>query len=583
MNKYDTNILKLTCSCPDWQETRMQYPLNDPRRLCKHIINLLNVDDLPHSINKFKESIKFYQEKEWGFKRDFDELIEVDEFTLLYNFSWIDVFDQDGIKYSVKKDNFSNNIYWGKNLKPKKYNLIEDYLIKESKKIPLLLEKEEYPQIIKFIKDVLPHKKDFYISIHLSQFVPTSDGVLYNISESKLTPEKEEKLKQELLKQYNEEEVYYKLDEANLTPFGNEHEFCIYEALRVTNDEIIVGMYSGEKFKFKRDYNNAKSLKEKRELKEREEKKAQEKVWQEELDKKRKIAKDKGVTLTEDYKGDLYRIQNFYNFPECSSWDSLIKSRDYALKDYDTLDNLIKNNLIDISSIMFNKTLVELGFLIKDSALNLNNWILKDKGLEFGINYIKESKYMHENIPHWYKTHIFNFETLKLTSFDFYENIKMTKVLFKKEKFKNLNDLINDYIKNKPKKTKIKKLKSPSQKQLEREKWLRHVNCPKCGEDTNIHKKDKRKRTTGYIQRFYCNECHSMFQMDLQKLENLIQEYEENTINNEKLINLRKVVEVQSIKEEVRPTKTPQNEEQEPIKEEKKESNILKKIFSFFK
>jgi hypothetical protein len=75
MNEYNTNILKLTCSCPDWKETRIQYSTSDPRRLCKHIINKLNFDDLPYSIAKFKESIKFYQEKEWGFKRDFDTIL----------------------------------------------------------------------------------------------------------------------------------------------------------------------------------------------------------------------------------------------------------------------------------------------------------------------------------------------------------------------------------------------------------------------------------------------------------------------------------------------------------------------------
>ena len=61
---------------------------------------------------------------------------------------------------------------------------------------------------------------------------------------------------------------------------------------------------------------------------------------------------------------------------------------------------------------------------------------------------------------------------------------------------------------------------------VEREKWLRHVECPNCDEKTNIHKKDKRKRIAGEVQRFYCNECNSMFQVDLEKLEKMIQEYE---------------------------------------------------------
>ena len=48
------------------------------------------------------------------------------------------------------------------------------------------------------------------------------------------------------------------------------------------------------------------------------------------------------------------------------------------------------------------------------------------------------------------------------------------------------------------------------------------------GEKNNINKKDKRKRNYGYIQRFYCNECNSMFQMNVDDLEKKIQEYEKN-------------------------------------------------------
>ena len=529
MNKYNTNIDAITCSCLDWIESRQNYALNDPRRLCKHLINKLDIENLPSELFKFKEDISYYQKNEWGFKKDFDELIELDEFTLLGTFSWINVYDKNAIKYGVKKDTFSDEIYWTDNKKPQRYEIIEKYLIENSEKLPLPLEKEEYSEIINFIKEVMPYKKDFYITIHDSQFLPSSDGILYNINESRLTPEDEEKLKYELLKKYDIDEAYYKLGEAKSTPLDEKNEFCIYEALRVTNDEIIVGMYNGKKYTLARNYKHVKELKESRELKERFRIEEEEKLWQEKREQKRKIAKEKGVLLSEDYKGNLYSIQNFYNFPEHSSWDILTNSRDNALKDYDTLDNLIKSNLLDISSILFNKTLVALDFLIKDPSLNLNDWILKDKGLEYGINYIKESIYMHKNIPQWYKTHIFNFETLQLTNFDFYENVKMTKVLFKKEKFIDLYNIVNDYIENKPLKVKTKKCIDiiKNKKQLDREKWLQFISCPKCNEKTNIHKKDKRERAEYTVQRFYCNECKSMFQIRVDELEKKIQDYEE--------------------------------------------------------
>jgi len=307
---------------------------------------------------------------------------------------------------------------------------------------------------------------------------------------------------------------------------GDDHEFCIYEALTVTNNEIIVGMYSGKKYKFKRNYNNIKHLKEERELKERLEVEEQERLWQEKLEKKRKIATEKGYLLSEDYKGNLYDIQNIYTHPEKLSWDEYEKIKSSVFDNYSTLQNLIKEYSLDITTAKFNKILKNLDFIIKELSLNQNDWIIKDKGLNYGINLIKESKYMHENIPDWYKIHIFDNKEMKLINFEFYDNIKMTSILFKRNKFYELYQIIKEEIENEQLNNKVIS-KIINNKQLEREKWLRHIECPNCGEKTNIHKKDKRKRATGYmIQRFYCNECNSMFQMNLDELEKLIQDYE---------------------------------------------------------
>lgn len=250
MNTYNTNIIKLTCSCLDWEETRKEYQNNDPRRLCKHIINKLDINNLPSQIYKFKDSIEFYQEKEWGFKRDFDEIIELNNFTLLGNIDWIDVFDEDGNRYAVKKE--YSSIYWSGNIKPNEYQIIEKYLIGESKKIPRKLPRELYPQVAKLIKEVLPHKKDFYITFDESQCMPTPDGVYYSIVESKLTPKQSKILEKELLDEYGENEAYYKLGEACMTPIGREHEFDLDAGLTVTDNEYIVTMYSGKKYIFDR-------------------------------------------------------------------------------------------------------------------------------------------------------------------------------------------------------------------------------------------------------------------------------------------------------------------------------------------
>lgn len=560
MNEYNTNIVKLICSCPDWKETRKQYPVNDPRRLCKHIINKLDLNNLPCQIYKFKESIKFYQEKEWGFKRDFDEIIELNDFTLLGNIGWIDVFNKDGIKYSVIKEDFSNKIYWANEFKPKEYKEIEKFLIEESKKIPPPLEQEEYPIIINFIKEVLPHKKNFYISINESSYIPSSDGIIYEIWESKLTPYQEKKLLQELLQEYSKDEAYFHLGKATFTPLGEEHEF---RYLIVKNNKITVEMYYGEKYSFKRDYNHIQKLKNAKKQKE---------------EAKIKTAQKNGYVLSEEYDGDLYDFQRIYKHTKLLPLDEYHHIKNSILNQYDTLQNLLKTKSLNITTSKFKKALENLNFIKRKKTLNQNDWIIKSNGLDYGLNLMKNSKYMHISIPDWYKVYVFNDRRMKLEYFDSSTYVKMTSILYKKSTFNELCQMVLSQItldkgqsQNKVKNT------TTNNKKTERERWLRHVNCPNCGEKTNIHKKDKRKRISGYtVQRFYCNECNSMFQMNLDELDKLIQEYEENEIKKEKFTASKETVEIQPVVEkEIEPVKIPKSEE--------KENNIFKKFFPFFK
>lgn len=533
MNIYITDIDNQTCTCPDWQETRENFKFNDPRRLCKHIIKELDINNLPYSIAKFKEYIKFYQEKEWGFKTDFDEIIELSNFTLLGNIDWIDVFDENGIRYGVKKEIFSDIIYWAKQLKPENYEIIEQYLMKESKKIPLPLQKEEHLFVINFIKDVLPSKKDLLISIQDSQYLPTFDGICYDIWESKLTLEQEIKLEQELLQMYDENEAYYKLAQAKSIPrLGNEYEFCMYEGLKVTNSEFIITMYSGKKYNRKRDYILAKQFKEESIAKDKLIKEEEalileeyERIEKEKLEKRRKIAENKGYLLTKDYNGTIYDIQYEYSYPSELSWDEYASIKKSILDKYDTLENIIKKQSLDISNIIFNKILQELGFLTKELSLNQNNWILRNNGLKFGINLIKWSPYMQKNIPDWYKVYIFDNRKMQLVEFNYNTNIKMTSIVFEINKFSELYDLVKQRIEDNLLTKKDVDIVE-NNKKTEREKWLKHVDCPNCGEKTNIHKKDKRERKKYVIQRFYCNECNSMFQIKLEELEKRINDYQ---------------------------------------------------------
>ena len=459
MNGYKTDITELTCSCLDWTEIRMEYSRNDPRRLCKHIINKLDINNLPNSIKKFKEDIEFYQEQEWGFKTDFEKVVELGSLTLLKSLDWTDVFE-NGIRYGVKKEDFSDNIYWANNLKPKEYELVEIFLFEESKKIPLPLEQEEYPQIIDFIKNVLPCKKDSHISISESMYAPSCKGVIYDIHESKYTPAQEKKLEEELLQKYEEKEAYRRLFEAISTPLGEEDEFSIYEALTVTNNEIIVGMDGGKKYKLARNYEQIKLLSEMRELKKKEQEKEQqeareryEQERQKKLEKDRKTAQGKGYILSKDYTGSLYEQESLSNFVSSLAWDEYpweeyYNNKNFIFDQYDSLKNLLQTKADNIKSVRFNRVLKELNFIVKDPSLNRNKWILIEDGLYYGLNVPYDSKYMHEKIPYWYEVHIFNSLKCDFNKIETTSNIKMTNILFLKNKFDKLYQIVQEYIKN---------------------------------------------------------------------------------------------------------------------------------------
>lgn len=134
MNKYITDTLKQLCTCSDWRETRVQYELNDPRRLCKHLINKLDLDNLSNELKYFKESLKYCQDNERGFTKDFDEVIyisNVDCKVLYVKDDWINVLDSDGVKYAFLPYSFDEGFKWAKDKKPQNFQEIELYFDKD--------------------------------------------------------------------------------------------------------------------------------------------------------------------------------------------------------------------------------------------------------------------------------------------------------------------------------------------------------------------------------------------------------------------------------------------------------------------
>lgn len=175
MNTYDTDIQNLTCTCKDWQETRKDYSISDPRRLCKHIINKLDIINLPSSIKYFKESIEFYQEKEKGFTRDFEKVIDIKEANckaLYRDGDWINIFDENGNKYGLLIND--NEYVWTTSGKPKNDKEIELFFTKEEYQPVIALTGKE----IKEAEDILGNK----YRIEYGSYVITTQERPYEIS-----------------------------------------------------------------------------------------------------------------------------------------------------------------------------------------------------------------------------------------------------------------------------------------------------------------------------------------------------------------------------------------------------------------
>ena len=450
MNDYNTNILKLTCSCPDWKETRQQYKLNDPRRLCKHIINKLDIEKLPSEISSFKESIKYFQENERGFRTDFKKIVVLpkNNIIILYDYDWIDVFDHFGNRYGYLNNSNSDVIYWAKNKKPNGYEEVESYFKKIFTTIPKKLKDNEKYHLIKYIKQIIPSKINVDFTIEDDQYLPSPDGIYYCLWENN--------------SEYNE------VDEVR--------------NIIVRKNEILIEMYLGEIFTYDRHLIDKE-------------------VSQIEISE---MTQNKYI----DNETLFYLLRKEYKI-----------SRDIELQKYSTLANLLKEEHSNIKTITFNKILKQLNMLKKVSTINENKWIIIENGLKYGMNLMNDSKSRQNNIPDWYEIQTYHSEKKKFVLIKPNSFTKTTSVLWLKSNFQELYKLVISQIENK---------KPISNKQKEREKWLRHITCPSCGENTNIHKKDKRTRRAGYtIQRFYCNECNSMFQIDFNELEKSIQEYQE--------------------------------------------------------
>jgi len=190
--------------------------------------------------------------------------------------------------------------------------------------------------------------------------------------------------------------------------------------------------------------------------------------------------------------------------------EELTEKKKKYFQQYDNTSNLLKLHNSNISTIKFHRILQDLSYLHKDNYLNNNKWILKNNGLKYGINLITESKFMHEKIPEWYVTTMWDHVNTKLVTFDKrFEYIKFTKIIWNKQIFSDLLNVVKEQINCDINSKNISKRES--HKQEIRNKWLKDIECPHCG-GKNIHKKDIRKRKNGSVQRYQCQDCVKIFQ-----------------------------------------------------------------------
>lgn len=144
---YNIKLKELTCTCSDWKEVRFKFEVNNPKRLCKHLLMYLDIENLPEELKTFKSDLIFYKENKKGFNKflykeiDSTNLIDYineviyipdTEFTVLYNnlLDWNNVYDKDGNTYGFLFDLDGRYFAWSKRLqRPLNYYKVEQYFL----------------------------------------------------------------------------------------------------------------------------------------------------------------------------------------------------------------------------------------------------------------------------------------------------------------------------------------------------------------------------------------------------------------------------------------------------------------------
>ena len=492
-NSYNTNVVNLTCTCEDWKQKRYVYPIDDPRRLCKHIVKKLDINHLPTSIKHYRESISYYQDNEKGFNKfDFKTIIYLPRNDLkilgdheyIYD-NWMNIFDKEGHEYGFLLSQWNNEFIWAKQKKPIGYEEVEEYFSQPSMKLPMRLQEYEKKELIQYIKIVIPEKEKSHFRIEEDQYIPTPSHIYYSAGE----------------------------DNDNIRNIID-HEI---RWIIVKKNEIIIEKYDGKEYLIPRDSEKLKLIEKNTKIEE-EQKRLQREAdeinrkleYEEELSEKREKAINKGYLFI--VKDSLYREAiTISNRNHDSQYTEYLDATEKISLEYMSTKQLLIASKIDLTLLQFNNVLKDIEVIKKVKGLNLDGWIVVNDGLKFGINLEKSSQYFSATIPDWYQIKTIHPITLQLIDLEDRQNVRMTNIMWKNDMFSELLQLVIQNIENH---SNTNKIAVKSNKLIEREEWLQFVECPHCS-SKNLHKKNKRVYGYGEVQRYQCMDCKKIFQQSV--------------------------------------------------------------------
>lgn len=481
IKKYHTDTITQRCRCKDWKLTRNTYNYNDPRRLCKHLIYLLNIESLDEDLNFFKDNLGYYKSKEMGYKNksyEFETIIRLNEYKLEINYNniWMNLYTKEGLKYGILFDEHSN-FYWST-----KYEKPNDY-----KEIELKLFDILYEHII-----YLTHSE----TQQIRELVPT---FIENIT---LQEKEENFLKYCINCKYDDFYDDYKFTNSDILDF---------HSIKVNNYEIILNLKSKTHI-LKRNFSTNKMDADDRKNIHRNElietQKRLEIIEAQDREKEQiRLLKLEEMQL----KGYVLRQSNHnYDVEQYISLQNIFFSK------YIKTSDLAKR--IGIPSVRINKELQKLNYLVKTDDYNNGKYILINNGLRYGINYAINSTFSQITIPKWYITHHINTKKMIFEQNGSQDLVPFTEVYFNIDYVDVLHKIIVESMNKKEFENLDNKNKAPkelSEKEKLRELWLSDKICFKCGSQ-NLHKKGQRKANGKNYQRYQCMDCNAMYKEEFE-------------------------------------------------------------------